>query len=118
MKKVRALILGCFMALALAPKVQSEEVAVPLQSQKGFIGYIQAGTEIEIKSLSMELQTLSILAVDQKDLGPLEVRFKDFEKALGGKSKVEYLNKVQPLKGQVLTLKHNLLLLQKNKGLD
>lgn len=105
------------MAFMLMPTSGLAEAAkTSLQNEKGFLGYVQAGTEVEIKSLSMETQTLTLIAVEQKDLGTFEVRFKDLEKALGGKRKVEYLNKLQPLKGQVLTLKHNLLLLPK-KGL-
>lgn len=92
---------------------QAETAKFPFQSQKGFIGYIAAGMEVEIKTVNVDSETLNITSADHKDLGLLQVRFKDFERALGGKHTVPYLNKVDPLAGKVMTLKHNLLLLPK-----
>lgn len=82
-----------------------------LQKKKGFVGYVEAGTAVEIKSISLEAQTLNLVDPNNKDVGTLQVSFKNFERALGDGKKVDYLHKVEPLPGRTLTLKHNLVLL-------
>ncbi|KYG61666.1 hypothetical protein AZI86_18400 [Bdellovibrio bacteriovorus] len=100
-----------FLFLALFAGVEGFAKSSELQKNKGFVGYVEAGTVVEIKSISLETQTLNFIAPNNLDVGTLQATFKNFERALGGGKKVDYLHKVEPLPGRSFTLKHNLVLL-------
>jgi hypothetical protein len=106
---MKKLVLGFYISLwglhvAVAADMQ-------LHKNKGFVGYVQAGTTIEIKTVNMESQTLNVIDPENKEVGVLQVTFKNFERSLGGNKKVEFLNKSNALVGKTMTLKHNLVLL-------
>lgn len=81
-----------------------------MQKKTGFVGYVEAGTQVEIKTVNLDSQTLNVFSSSDPEVGDMQVSFKSFERALGNNKKVEYLNKVEPLAGKTFTLKHNLIL--------
>lgn len=87
-----------------------EEMKAVLQKTKGFVGYVEAGTKIEVKSLSLDSQVVSFIDPYNTEVGLLQATFKNFERALGDNKKVEYLNKVEALPGRTFVLKYNLVL--------
>jgi hypothetical protein len=82
-----------------------------LQKLKGFVGYVEAGTTVEVKTVNIDSQTLNLIDPEHKETGLLQVTFKNFERAIGGNKKVEFLNKSSSLAGKTFTLKYNLVLL-------
>lgn len=100
-------VLGLLILFGSGPSGAAEEL---LQAKPGFVGYVPAGLVVVIKQVDLDSQMLTIVAEKDAEAGKLKVSFKNFERALGGKNKVEYLNKVEPVVGRSFALKHNLIL--------